>query len=357
MSNYSFSLVTLEDLEKIKYDAGFPSNQYQWIQNWFSVFEKVENNIIGHRKKPYIITAFEGDRLVAIIPLVKLYRTYFKRIKIEFLEFLGQQWSNLGNDILILEDLDESFTDELILWIKKNISFHFLFFKYLPKNSILSSKFKMFHYAGAPFIDVASYNNYEEFSKQVYTRKFREDLRRTWRRVKRDGYEVSICREEISDSNLQQIRKIAKSKEVDGKSSLYGESEKEQFHLRMYECFPSHVVFIKFNDQPVAYGTSIDWNGERIGIDAAFDRNYRRYGAGIHCLDSTIQNSFKDRKEKLSFGLGLDTYKFQFTDKIEQYFMCFDFKYRLKSLLALPYFLYRLKKEDRMVAKKLEKVK
>ena len=92
---------------------------------------------------------------------------------------------------------------------------------------------------------------------------------------------------------------------------------------------------------------------KRIGIDAAFDRDYRKYGAGIHCIDALIQHSFSEKKRKISFGMGLDTYKFQFTDQIERYFMCYDYKLRLKSLLALPYFLYRLKKEDQMVTEKL----
>ena len=52
-------------------------------------------------------------------------------------------------------------------------------------------------------------------------------------------------------------------KKLMGKNFLYEDAEKEQFHLKMYEIFPSQVVFVKFNQQAVAYGTSIDWNGEK----------------------------------------------------------------------------------------------
>jgi len=51
----------------------------------------------------------------------------------------------------------------------------------------------------------------------------------------------------------------------------------------------------------------------------------------------------------VSFGLGLDSYKFRYCNKIEEFFMCFDFKFRFKSLLALPYMYYRLNKTDKMV--------
>jgi len=350
---YHFRFITLNDLKEIDYFGNFPSNQFNWIYNWFSVFEKVENNVLGYNKKAYIVAAYKDDQLAAVVPLVKLYRIYFKVVKIEFLEFMGQQWSSLGNDILKFDDLEECFSNELISWIKANIKFHFLFFKYLPESSVLANKYRLYNYAGAPFVQVGKYDSYEVFSAKVYTRKFREDLSRTLRKIKKDGFEYKLSFEKINDESLAEIRRIAKSKEVDGKKFLYKDAEKEQFHLKMYEIFPSQVVFVKFNQQAVAYGTSIDWNGERIGIDAAFDRDYRKYGAGIHCIDALIQHSFSEKKQKISFGMGWDTYKVQFTDQIDRYCMCYDYKLRLKSLLALPYFLYRLKKEDQMVAEKL----
>ncbi|PKQ63109.1 hypothetical protein BZG02_10105 [Labilibaculum filiforme] len=350
---YHFRFITLNDLKEIDYKGDFPSNQFNWIYNWFSIFEKVENNVIGYNKKAYIVASYKEDKLVAVVPLVKLYRTYFKLVKIQFLEFMGQQWSSLGNDILKLDNLEVCFTNELISWIKANIRFHFIFFKYLPKESLLAVKYKLFHYAGAPFVQVDKHSSYEVFAGEVYARKFREDIRRTLRRIKKDGFEFEISRNEINDESLAEIRRIAKTKEIDGKSFLYEDAEKAKFHLKMYECFPSHVVFVKFNQKVIAYGTCIEWNGERIGIDAAFDRAYRKYGAGIHCVDAIIHESFSDKKQKLSFGMGLDTYKFQFTDQVERYFMCYDYKFRLKALLALPYFLYRLKNEDRKVREEL----
>ncbi|MDQ1769217.1 GNAT family N-acetyltransferase [Labilibaculum sp. A4] len=353
---YHFRFITLNDLKEIDYFGNFPSNQFNWIYNWFSVFEKVENNVLGYNKKAFIVAAYKDDQLAAVVPLVKLYRIYFKVVKIEFLEFMGQQWSSLGNDILKFDDLEECFSSELISWIKTNIKFHFIFFKYLPESSVLANKYRLLHYAGAPFVRVDKYSSYEEFSDAVYARKFREDLRRTLRKIKKESFEIEVGFEEINEAGLTEIRRIAKTKERDGKSFLYGDAEKEQFHLKMYEIFPSQVVFVKFNQQVVAYATSIDWNGVRIGIDAAFDRDYRRYGVGIHCVDSIIQNSFKDGKQKISFGMGLDSYKFQFTDQVDRYFMCYDYKFRLKSLLALPYFLYCLKKEEQQVIKNLQNI-
>ncbi|WP_461630075.1 GNAT family N-acetyltransferase [Labilibaculum euxinus] len=349
---YEFKLISLSELEKIKCCSKFPSCQFKWIVTWFSVFKNVENNVFGYRKKPYIIGAYLEETLIAIIPMMKLSR-FFCKIRFDFLEFLGQQWCSMGNDIIDLGSLDDNFSEELIFWIKKNIHFHFLFLRYLPKTSVLNKKFRMFHYAGAPFIRVSDYHNYEEFSSQVYTGRFQSDLRKKSRKIKKDGFESEISFNTINEESLSEIRRIAKTKKIDGKSFLYADMKKEAFQLQMYQLFPSQVVFLKLNKQAVAYGTYIDWNGERIGIDAAFDRDYRKYGAGIHCIDALIQHSFSEKKQKISFGMGLDSYKFQFTDQIDRYFMCYDYKLHLKSLLALPYFLYRLKKEDQMVAEKL----
>lgn len=353
---YDFRQITLQELTNLECCGDYPSCQLKWISIWFSTFKNVENNVFGYEKKPFIVAAYLKDVLVAVVPLMKLSRVFCKCIRLEFVEFLDQQWCSMGNDVIAIKSLNESFADELIPWIKKNINFHFLFFKYLPKTSILTQKFRLFHYAGSPFVRLLDYSNYEEFSSQVYSRRFREDLRKRLRKIKREGFELEISYEPITDRNLEEIRRIAKSKETDGKHFLYANSEKEHFHLQVYKNFPSQVAFIKLNKQTVAYGTCIDWNGERIGVDAAFDRDYRSYGVGIHCADSIIRRSFKDEKQKISFGMGLDTYKFQFTNQIETFYMCFDFKYRLKALLALPCFLYLLKKEDQKVLEKLQNI-
>jgi len=351
---YGFSLITIIDLEQIEYQGMFPGNQAKWISDWYKTFSKVEDNIIGYSKKPYIITVHEGTRLVAIVPLLKLTRSYFGFFKVDFLEFLGQQWSGLGYDIIKLKPLHDSFSHEFTKWIKNNISYHFLFLKYLPGTTSFKQKFKLYRYAGAPYITCSAFADYEDFSKKVYSRKFREELRRTLRSITKSGHEMSTSVEEINESSLKHIRAIAESKIIDGKSFLYGNNQKESFHLKVYENFPSKVIFIRFNGKAVAYATEIDFNGKRIGVDASFNREFRKYGIGIHCIDEVIRNSFKEGAELVSFGLGLDSYKFRYCNKIEEFFMCFDFKFRLKSLLALPYMYYRLKKTDKMVGEILD---
>jgi hypothetical protein len=346
---YTFSLITLEDLEKIKYSSEFPGNQAAWITNWYSTFKNQDDNDFGIGKKPYIVTAYKENALVAIVPLMKLTRTYFKVFKLQFLEFLGQQWSGMGYDIIRIRKLEDCFARELVYWLKRNISFHYLFLKYLPTSSKLKSNFHFFRYAGALFIKPSDFNVYEDFALEVYPRKFREDLRRTLRRVKKDGFEMTVEQCEINEKTLKTIRSISASKTTDGKSNLYADRLKEGFHLNMYRQHQSKVIFIKFNGKAVAYGTTIDFNGKRIGVDAAFDRNYRRYGVGVHCIDQIIRASFKDGVQVLSFGLGMDAYKFQFANCIEEFFMCYDFKFRLKSLLVLPYFKYRLLKTNKEI--------
>ncbi|WP_171594556.1 GNAT family N-acetyltransferase [Marinifilum caeruleilacunae] len=354
---YSFSLITLEDLKEIKYFSAFPGNQASWLSDWYHTFKSKNDNDFGSQKKPYIITAYHGSKLVAIVPLLKLSRTYFKFFKLHFVEFLGQQWSGMGYDILKIRELEDCFAQDLVKWIRRNISYHFLIFKYLPKTSQLKHRFKFYKYAGAPFINPLTYKNYKHFTQNVYTRKFREDLRRTLRRIKKDGFEMSVEQKLVNEESLKLIKEISASKTSDGKGNLYESKVKADFHKKMYKNMQSQVIFIKFNGKAVAYGTCIDFNDQRIGVDAAFDRSFRKYGVGIHCIDQVIRSCFRDKLTKLSFGVGMDAYKFQFTNSIEEFYMCFDFKYRLKSLLVLPYFHYRIKKMNQSVSSILQKNK
>ncbi|MCY1633406.1 GNAT family N-acetyltransferase [Marinifilum sp. D737] len=353
---YRFETISIEELENFEYNTNCPSCRFEWIYSWYQVFEKVENNIVGFKKKPFIILVYKENKLVAIVPLLKLVRIYFKCIRISFLEFFGQQWSSLGNDILLVGEVDKLLYRELKRWISKNISYDFIFLKYIPKQSELVKSFRLFHYSVAPCLQLNRYKEYQDFNKQVYSKKFREELKRTSRKLARENLEYTIEVKEINKENLKLIKHISKSKEIDGKSFLYANSEKEAFHLSIYQSFPSQMILLKLNDEIVAYSTSIDWQGKRLAIDSSFDRRFRKYGIGIHCVDSFIRNAFDDKMKKLSLGMGHDSYKFRFCDDMDQFFMCFDYKISWKSLLALPYFKYRLIKIDKEVQSKIQKI-
>lgn len=353
---YAFRSISLSELGQIEYKGEFPSCQYKWITEWFAVFKDVEDNILGYKKRPYIIAAYVNNTLVAIVPLVKLYRLYCRCIRIEFVEFLDQQWSSMGNDIISLKPLKDSFVNELINWIEKNIKYHFIFLKYLPKSTLLKGKYKMYHYSGIPFIPISKYADYQNFKAEGYGKRFRKQLDRTYRKIEREGFSFKLSFEDINETNFEDIKRISKTKILDGKGFLYGDSKKEEFYLKMFKHYSSKVVLVKLNNQAVAYVVNIECNGKRIGVDCAFDRDYRIYGVGIQCMNGNIKQSFNAKNELFSFGDGLDPYKFQFTHCVEPLYMCFDFKYRLKSLLALPFFMYLIKKKDQMVYDQLQKV-
>ncbi|NOU59279.1 GNAT family N-acetyltransferase [Marinifilum caeruleilacunae] len=353
---YRFETITIEALENLDYKANFPTNRFEWISCWYEVFKKVENNIVGFNKKPYIITVYKGEELVAIVPLVKLVRKYLKFIRISFLEFLGQQWSSLGNDIMIFGKVDKLFYQELKKWISKNISYDFIFLKYIPKQSELETCYHLFHYSVAPSLQLNNYEGYQDFTKKIYSKKFREELKRTSRKLRRENLEYTIEVREINQENLESIKHISRSKKIDGKSFLYANSQKEAFHLQVYKSFPSQILLVKLNDEIVAYSTSIDWQGKRLCIDSSFNRKFRKYGIGIHCIDSCISNAFDDAKEKLSLGMGHDSYKFRFCDDIIYYFMCFDFKFTPKALLVLPFLKYRIVKTHEQVQAQVQKL-
>ncbi|RKE04306.1 GNAT family N-acetyltransferase [Marinifilum flexuosum] len=353
---YRFETISIEELENFQYNTNCPSCRFEWIYSWYQVFEKVENNIVGFKKKPFIILVYKEEKLTAIIPLLKLVRIYLKFIRISFLEFFGQQWSSLGNDILIVEEVDKLFYRELRHWIRKNISYDIIFLKYIPKQSELVKCFRLFHYSVAPCVQLNRYEGYQDFTKKVYSKKFREELKRTARKLARENLEYTIEVRAVSKENLKLIKHISKSKEIDGKSFLYGNFEKEAFHLSIYESFPSQIILLKLNDEIVAYSTSIDWQGKRLAIDSSFNRRFRKYGIGIHCVDSFIRNAFDDKMKKLSLGMGHDSYKYRFCDDMDQFFMCFDYKISWKSLLALPYIKYRLIKTDKEILAKNQKI-
>ncbi|MFA8434753.1 MAG: GNAT family N-acetyltransferase [Marinifilaceae bacterium] len=352
---FRFCLIPLDELEKIQHDSIFPGNQYLWVRSWLSVFRKLEDNDFGYSKEEIVVLGFQNEKLVAVLPMVKLQRKYLGLFSLTFLEFLGQQWSSFGNDIIWVDQPGIGFLNELINWLKKNLDFHFIFFKNLPSNSILKSGFRFYKYEGVPFLDLRKYSDYDSFSKIKYTRKQRENLRRGKRLAEKDGIVVTESVETINEDIFEEIKQVAKSKSVDGKSYLYGHPEKERFYKLLFDIFHSQVVWVKFNGRAVAYCINFYWRGIKFGVDTAYDRAFRNYNLGNWCFDNSVKNSFQRRDKIYSFGPGFDSYKFKFTDALKEYFMCYDWKPCFKSFVALPYFKYLLQRRERRVRRMLQK--
>ena len=353
-NEYTFKRISLQQFAEIKYNSDFPSSLVDWLLEWYAIFNKKQDNVLGYNKDLYLIASYREGKILAILPLVCVTRRYFGLFSVRFLEFLGQQWSSFGNDLIIVEKIEKDFFLQLKKWIKQNISYNFLFLKFMPRESIIERNCRFYSHGGAPAINLSNYEDYNQYAKHNYSRNLKQNLRKALNKTKKNNIQIQESVEEINDSNFKEIKRISKSKLLDNKGFVYGDKEKENFYRFVYQKFDSNVVFVKFNGVAVSYRTNIFLNGNKYCVDAAFDRNYRKYNLGIWNVDASIKDSFSRGIKIHSMGPGLDSYKFKFANAFNNYFMCVDWKLSFKSLVLIPYFFYLLRRKNSSVKQELQ---
>ncbi len=301
-----------QELEKIS-NSTYPSISYDWCYLWWKVFKNVDNNTLGHNKKPAIICGYNNEKLIFVFPLMQLQRK-FGPIKITFLEFLGQQWGSISNTILRLHDFDYN---KLIAFIKDNVHYHILYLRQIPVDESSLFSHKIVIYSGSPYIDLTEYENKEDFLNKKYSKNLKQNIRTAYNRIKKNNLTLDLVTEEITDSNFEDIIRISKMKLIDEKYCLYLDKHKALFYKKILIKTHSNVIFVKVNNEKVAYRANILYNNSKTCIDASYDRNYRNYDTGILSVDYNFSDSFANKLIIDNMGPGLDDYKLKFTKEIQ----------------------------------------
>lgn len=286
---------------------------FKWCSLWWKIFCQVENNSIGYDKKLAIICGYEKDRLILIVPLVRLHRR-LGPVKIYFLEFLGQQWGSIFCTALRVNDFKLS---DLETFLQKNIPYHILFLRQIPIRESKNYSDRLTPYSGLPFVNLKGYHTKDDFVLENYSKKLKQNLRTSVNRIRKNNLSVTMAGVQIDDENFNEIIRISKSKYIDKKSSIYLDKNKLLFCRELFSVMDSNVVFVKFNDINVAYRANIIYQNQKICIDASYDRNYKNYDPGIISIDYNFTDTFAKNLEFDNLGPGLDDYKLKFTDTIE----------------------------------------
>jgi CelD/BcsL family acetyltransferase involved in cellulose biosynthesis len=301
-----------ENLERESFSC-HPSMSFIWCNLWWRFFKHVENNTIGYNKQVEIICGYEGDKLVFILPLIRLQRR-IGPLKITFLEFLGQQWGSIDCAILRLYDFDIS---GLKVFLKENLAYQILYLRQIPLCESAFMSANLVEYSGSPYIDPKDFKNKEEFINQNYSKSLKQNLRTAVNRIRKDNLHLEFESCKVDDNSFEEIIRLSKMKEADKKQSLYLDKNKSLFYREIFLNMNSDVIFIKLSSHNVAYRVNILYKNQKTCIDASYDRLYRKYDPGIMSVDYNFTNTFDLGCEKDNLGPGLDDYKLKFTDKIQ----------------------------------------
>lgn len=287
------------------------TSSYDWQFTWWSVFKDINNNIIGFDKQLLIICLYENSKLIAIAPFIKLYRRKLG-LKVNFIEFLGQQWGGNYLDIIGYK-LTEKQINNIFEWLKNNIKYDILFLKYITEDSQTFTKDKLNLYSVCPQIKISNYKTFDDYIKKNYSNSLKQNIRTAYNKANKCNDIITTSVETYTDENFQEIIQLSKSKLIDNKKFLYEDNNIRMFMQQIFKTLNSNFVFVNINNKKVAYRANVFFNNAKFCIDASYDRTFRKYELGSISVDANIKDSFNNKIDSHCLGPGLDFYKQKFT--------------------------------------------
>ena len=291
------------------------STGFDWLQTWWEIFKDINNNEFGHQKQLLILCLYRDDQLIAIFPLVKLYRKYLFA-KISFVEFLGQQWLATYMDF-IGKDLKPNEIVYVFDWLKQNVRFDMLFLKYIPENSSNFKNSTLYPFAGCPELELIRYEGDEDYINKCYSKNLKQNLRTSRNKIKKNDSTFQEYTDSINDFSMVDVVNVSESKLTDGKTSKYQDPNKLQFIKVLGKKMDSNIAFIKINDRIVAYRLNFIFNKLKACVDASYSRDFRNFDLGSLSLNLNIKDSFDHKLVFHSEGPGLEFYKLKFIKSIK----------------------------------------
>jgi len=288
---------------------------WEWLSTWWKHY--------GKEKKLMILLAEDGEKIVAIAPLMySIYRLLgFKLRKIEFfaehtdycnfilaekkaesLKLFLKYLDKLSWDCLELREIPEN--AESITILRKIRG------KTQIQNETVSSK--------CPYIPLSV--SWDGFVKEL-SGNMRRNLRRRMRRLE-EKYKVEFKKQNEIDSLQQDMKTFFylhqrrwQSKGREG--SFVADPKFQDFLLDVSECFAEkrwlNLYFLTANNEPISAALCFEYSKTLYYYHPGFDPAYSKYGVGNLLIMHLLQDSIQKGIEKFDFLKGDESYKRDWT--------------------------------------------
>lgn len=312
---------------------------WEWMFSWWEVY--------GDDYDLYLLTAWEEDALVGVLPLMlaKEKRGIFS---FRTLLPLGTPQTDISG--ILLKDKSETILFEMgeyLLSHKKE--WDMLVLNHLVQDDLALIYFKeYFHNAGirsreriSDHYYISIEGNWDDFLANL-SRKFREILRRSARRAAKIG-KVSFRYYSGEEASWEVFQKIIEINQYSKYPIIY-QSEKEQiFHKKLFARMPEkgllNIFLLEINNIPVAYQYGFVQNDRYESWRVAYDFRFpRRVSVGKLLFKLATEKSFELGYTEIDFLRGDEAYKLEWKPKTRKYT---KIRFVLKNRpLALLFFVW-----------------
>ncbi len=345
-------LTTIDDLSREEWNKVMLNNTYLTVLNYDSLclfWEHFKGETdptlprIGGIVDAVIVRLFRENELTAIIPLVLVDRMY-KFLKVRSIEFLTQQ---LGGPYLgvIGEEIDEK------VWglIRKKLieSFKFDLFQLTYISDYSFCEGNIYYQGVCPLVNLSNFEDFEAYSKSKYDGKFKYNLRSRLKKFIADGGKLEVLTfNELSSSDLEEMRSVSATKEIDGKQDVLKDEKFWKYLHQNIMLYPNKVILARLQGRIVAFQYSIYLNNFRLYVNLAYDRKYKKYGLGNLIDNYEIETENFEHVSLVSMGPGLDVYKKKFATAYQPIYSYLSASNTIKGKLVEKYLKRKFKKID-----------
>lgn len=310
---------------------------FEWIFSWWKCF--------GEGKKLFILVVMDGEKLIAIAPLMITSSKF--GITIRKIEFIGTPLSNY-NDFIISEECENKRTvlwDIYVYLLKKKDSWDVISLGEIPETSstlnISEEILKNLDIFSAVFPDdICPTLVFEESQKEEIEKKLnKRRIRRKFRSLSRIGnLEHCHCRSTDEAMLLLDIffqYHINRWKSTNT-PSVFKDERYRVFYRELVESLLVKnwviISFLRFNEKPIAFEFGFTYNNKYDGYTLTYDVSYAKHSPGmILGWFDTKEHLSKNFKE-IDFGRGDEAYKYRFANKTRK-------NYKLRVHRTYPLFL------------------
>jgi len=339
--------------EKLFWENGiYPFTSWIWNYTWWKYY--------GKGKKLFIITFWEDDELVAIIPLMKV----FGEMGLPFwrLKFIASDCSDYL-DILYNPKYEELIINNFLNCIDLCLgSLIIADFEHIPDGSFMLKLSKLIKNLNIEVMeqDICPYlelpGSWEELKKNL-NKRFRKNIEYAERRLSREFNVIyREVRKETDILNSLDKLMILHQQRMNRRfmPGAFFSYKKRLFHkdlvdymaqedmVRIYDlvieqkCVGSLYAFIK--------GKSLYY------YLSGFDVNYKKYSPGMVLLSYVIKTSISEGFEVFDFLRGEEEYKFLWTDRYR-----INYRILIGKTNVISHLLSKLIRTENIIEKKIKK--
>ncbi|MBN2312743.1 MAG: GNAT family N-acetyltransferase [Sedimentisphaerales bacterium] len=321
---------------------------HEWLSSCWEIF--------SDRKKLSLITVNDGSKIVGIAPLTIATVIDKAGMTLKKLTFVGDGLTDY-HDLLTADEKREEILRILIEFIvegKKDWDvIHFRNVRgdspNLPilRNILTETSFRFMERINirSPYISIDRdwTDYYSTLGKNI-----RSDVRRRSNVLAKLGKAEFVRLHKVNDvtDTLHMIKSIhVKYRKAKGDVSWYTNEKRFRFASLIVKRFGDRkwldIVFLKLNDQIIAYYLGFVYGNIVYFWNTGFDPDFSKVGPGKLLLHFWIKDSFAKGYSQFDFMVGEESYKLQWTSPTRPNYEFFVFKNTTRSHIFKCYYTYK----------------